>query len=351
MSQDVWSAQDTTPAEIEAALRGLLNERHAEFEGYVPARVLNLVVIADREWRGEVANRLESVGRYHASRTVLCCVEDGRETLDARADISSDVEPSPGAMAVVHERVEIDVGPKHLPALDTVVDPILIHELVTLVWAPHGHDDAVDALQGLTDVVLLDSVEEPDLATALGRISDLASHAYVVDLAWLRSTPWRERISATFDPPGFREELGRISGITVRHRPDSAVAGLLLVGWLASRLGWEPEALVVANGGMRGKARGRRQEVAVKLEASPQLGVPGLAGVTVETASGVSISLDRGPGGLRAVRRMRDGHESEWTVLGASRGEGGILGEGVRQALLRDPTYRPALEAARAMVA
>ena len=38
-------------------------------------------------------------------------------------------------------------------------------------------------------------------------------------------------------------------------------------------------------------------------------------------------------------------------VLGASRGEAGILGEGVRQALLRDPTYKPALSAARAMVA
>ena len=37
-------------------------------------------------------------------------------------------------------------------------------------------------------------------------------------------------------------------------------------------------------------------------------------------------------------------------VLGASRGEGGILGEGIRQALLRDPTYGPALEAACAVV-
>ena len=34
----------------------------------------------------------------------------------------------------------------------------------------------------------------------------------------------------------------------------------------------------------------------------------------------------------------------EWKILGASRGEGGILGEGVRQALLRDPTYDPALD-------
>ena len=62
------------------------------------------------------------------------------------------------------------------------------------------------------------------------------------------------------------------------------------------------------------------------------------------------MSLDRGPGGLTAHRRKRDGGEWRWTVLGASRGERGILGEGVRQALLRDPTYRPAVEAARAML-
>jgi hypothetical protein len=37
-------------------------------------------------------------------------------------------------------------------------------------------------------------------------------------------------------------------------------------------------------------------------------------------------------------------------VMGASRGEGGILGEGVRQALLRDPTYGPALDTARRFV-
>jgi hypothetical protein len=34
-------------------------------------------------------------------------------------------------------------------------------------------------------------------------------------------------------------------------------------------------------------------------------------------------------------------------VLGASRGEPGILGEGLRQALVRDATYSEALSAAR----
>src|ERR687896_681102 len=68
-----------------AALRELLKERHAEDQAYVPARVLNLVLVVDREWRGEIVNRLERVGRYHPSRTVLCEVEAGRTTLDARA--------------------------------------------------------------------------------------------------------------------------------------------------------------------------------------------------------------------------------------------------------------------------
>jgi hypothetical protein len=71
--------------------------------------------------------------------------------------------------------------------------------------------------------------------------------------------------------------------------------------------------------------------------------------VTIETASGEAVSLERAAGGLRSVRRRRDGTEQTWQVLGASRGEAGILGEGVRQALLRDATYKPALEAARAM--
>ena len=60
----------------------------------------------------------------------------------------------------------------------------------------------------------------------------------MVDLAWLRTTPWRERVAATFDPPRWRPELYRIDAVTIRHRPDSGAAGVLFFGWLSSRLGW-----------------------------------------------------------------------------------------------------------------
>jgi hypothetical protein len=56
VNDTVWTAENTTPAEIEAALRELLAERHAESAAYVPARVLNLVCVVDRQWSGEIAH-------------------------------------------------------------------------------------------------------------------------------------------------------------------------------------------------------------------------------------------------------------------------------------------------------
>jgi glucose-6-phosphate dehydrogenase assembly protein OpcA len=226
-----------------------------------------------------------------------------------------------------------------------------VPDLATVVWAPHGHAQAVDALRRLAQVVLIDTQDEPDVPAAFGRSAELQDGAYVVDLAWLRSTPWRERVAAAFDPPQLRRGLGEIAEVTVRHRSDSLAAALLFCGWLCSRLGWRPGSFAEGGGSRRtAHARAKRGEVTLRLEEVEQPGAPGLAGVTIEMASGRSVSLDRGPGGLKSVRRARDGKEQVWTVLGASRGEAGILGEGVRQALLRDPTYKPALSAARALL-
>ncbi len=345
MSEDVWAEQDTTPDAIEVALREMLRKRHAANRGLAPARVLNLVVVVDREWKGEVSNRLERVGRYNASRTVLCAVEDGRRTLDALATISYD-EPKDRALGVMHEQVEIDMGPGHVGSLDTIVDPVIVSELPTVLWSPHGHDEAVRALLHMTDVMLIDSDDVMSPSEAVVEAAELLQSVYVVDLAWLRTTPWRERLASSFDSLQRRSALSSIAEFTVRHREGSGASALMLAGWLASRLGWEPVAMHSLGGILSGSARADSREVSVVLEPIDQE-APGLGGVTVSCGEGFSLSLDRGLGGLCARQRDPDGQEKVWQVLGASRGEGGILGEGVRQALLRDPTYGPALEAAR----
>jgi glucose-6-phosphate dehydrogenase assembly protein OpcA len=218
-----------------------------------------------------------------------------------------------------------------------------------MVWSPHGYDEGVDALRRLAQVVLIDSHDGTDAAETLARATDLAHDTYVVDLAWLRSTPWRERVAALFDPVDMRPDLDAIASVTVRHREDSLAAAVLFSGWLCSRLRWQPARLVGARGALNGHAQAGQGAVGIHLQAV-DMEPPGLDGVTIEMASGAVVSLDRAPGGLRTTRRGPRGLERVGTLFGASRGEAGILGEGVRQALLRDPTYRPALRCAQLMV-
>lgn len=349
-SDAVWSAEGTTPDAIEAALRDLVRQRHSENGGLVPARALNMIAFVESRYAGEIANRLASVGRYHASRLVVLSYEPKRQRLDARAVVSSDGEPAAGEIGLMRETVTVEIGARHLDDLVTIVDPLVVTDLATLVWSPHGHGEAVDELLALAQAVLLDSLDEPSWRDAVARACQLRQRAYVVDLAWLRSIPWRERVAAAFDSPAMRAQLSSLSGVSVRYHPDSTVAALLMVGWLGSRLGWRMSRLGSggSNGGLNGSAESDAGEVSIHLEPAPEQEVKGLESVAIETASGHRIGLRRGAGGLRA-RVRHDGHEREWTILGASRGESGILGEGIRQSLLRDPTYGPALSAAETM--
>ncbi|MGH2942743.1 MAG: glucose-6-phosphate dehydrogenase assembly protein OpcA [Solirubrobacteraceae bacterium] len=353
----VWSEQDTAPGIIEEALRRLLAECHATMANCVPARTLNLVCIVDREWSGEIANRLRRVGRYHASRTVVCAVEPHRRTIDAQATVSVEGDSRPGAFAAMRELVIVHVGERHLPDLDTIVDPLVVTDLRTAAWSPHGHPDAVDALTTgraggapIAQVVLTDAVDEPEPEAALARACELAERSEVVDLAWLRCTPWRERLAAAHDPPTRRAELHTLSKVSVRYRKDSLVSGLLLIGWLCSRLGWRPETLTRHGDLLRGRARARRGEVELRLEPVDRMQVPGLSGIETRSDLGTLLALERGEGGLTARRVERDGTEHVWTVLGASRGEPGILGEGIRHALMRDAPFKGSLRAARRML-
>src|SRR3954454_2528352 len=183
VSDLMWSARATTPGDIEAALREMLKERHSENASYVPARSLNLVCVVDKQWSGEIANRLRHIGHAHAARTIVCAGEPRRTTLDGGATIAPDVHPKPGEFALLRETVVADVGEQHLAHVDSIVDPLVVTDLPTVAWAPHGPRAAIDALLPLAEVGLLDPVDEPDMRDALRRALTLLDDVYVVDLA------------------------------------------------------------------------------------------------------------------------------------------------------------------------
>ena len=226
-------------------------------------------------------------------------------------------EPKNGTIGVMHEQVEIDIGPEHLEGLETIVDPVVVSELPTVLWSPHGHEEAVQALLKLTDVMLIDS-DDPGRAGCRA----VARHG-----AARRRLRCRPRVAANnalaraagseLRPAGAAGSArSDLDALTVRHRADSrgerAAAGRLvgIPARVGSRTASARRALQSENSGtVSGTAKRAGDEVTIALAPIDQE-APGLGGVTVSCAHGFSLSLDRGRGGLSAREQSPKGDET-----------------------------------------
>jgi glucose-6-phosphate dehydrogenase assembly protein OpcA len=101
--------------------------------------VLNLVCVVDRQWSGEIANRLRGVGRYHASRTIVCAVDGRPHEARRDRDDRDGQRAKPGEFALLRETIVVECGPQHLEHLDSIVDPLVVTDLATVMWSPHGY--------------------------------------------------------------------------------------------------------------------------------------------------------------------------------------------------------------------
>ena len=123
--------------------------------------------------------------------------------------------------------------------------------------------------------VLMDSAGQPESRVGARAGVFITQHGNVVDLAWLRVTPWRERVAAHYDPADRFGELGALAKVVGPPRARTrACPALLLLGWLADRLGWRCEQLNRDGDLWRGRARERRGEVELRLEPVARMHVP-----------------------------------------------------------------------------
>ncbi len=340
----VWQQDDVDPAGVEQAMRALERERFLRREQALPARALNLVTVVEAAYAGEIARRLEATGGNAPSRSILLRVEPGRTRLAARVTLDGD------GTSAMHELVTFDIGRRHLARLESIVDPVVMTDVPTLLWSPHQIPGALDALLPLAQTVMLDSSDAGDPAEGFDEALALQERhdVSIVDLSWLRTQPWRQRLASAFAEPHRRGRLDDVREVEVRHQRGSAAAAWLLLGWLADRLGWRPDP---AEPGVAIDPRGGR--VALR-PVEADAGVTGLAGATVRGADGSSFALDRNPGGLRGRDRPAPGDpkdERSWTIMGASRGEAGVLSAALRRTLVPDDGYRAALSGARRLLA
>lgn len=145
----------------------------------------------------------------------------------------------------------------------------------TVVWwnGPATTDDHLfDDMLDIADRILVDSSAMTDLAadfTVLGDIVAGSHHARVTDALWLRMLAWRQAFAQVFDQPAARIDLPHLRSVELAAQPSPGgqAAALLLVGWLASRLGWRLDCRTPD--GWRFTSDGRAVDVICASPAAP----------------------------------------------------------------------------------
>ena len=68
----------------------------------------------------------------------------------------------------------------------------------------------------------------------------LAQGITAIDLNWHRLGVWQELTAEAFDPPARRKHITEIDRVDINYEQGNPTQALLFLGWLASRLQWQP---------------------------------------------------------------------------------------------------------------
>ena len=313
-----WSSAATTVAEADALLAKLWSSSEARrllvanaAKGpdatepvAVRTGVMNLAVVATGAERATHAASILATLRRNPSRTLFIVPRDpeGPATFAARLEVFCAVTPRGDGTSACTELLWIDVGGPAAHHLASIVPPLSLHDLPTLLWwdAPinAAESDVRQLLRGV-DRVIFDGATQPgDGLATVGALFNAAESAGVAltDFALLRQGRWRDSIATMFDEESAAPFLSAINTISIDYSAGTGGVGSVNVvrpayhvAWLASRLKCAVKTPLHIDGtaGWRAELHDpMRHNIAVELHP-----VPSVLGAGTTTA--VRLSADR----------------------------------------------------------
>jgi glucose-6-phosphate dehydrogenase assembly protein OpcA len=273
---------------------------------------MNLVVVAASTAQAEQwAPIVDEVIQAVPARAIVVGLDpDGEDGLEAETSAVCAPAIGGGPLAC-SERVTLRARGSICARLSSCVEAICSTDVpTTVVWLGRVHTDdrAFAPLARGADRIVLDAAQGSlsSLAHVISWVraraaADPADRIGVADLAWTRLAPWQEMTARLFDDPRIRSLASHVSRVAILQasKPGMSLGteGALMLGWLATRLGWKA-------GSIAGKLRiVRPDDVTVhsSLRADPSCAAsPGsLVSVAVEAsleALAMRGSISRQPG-------------------------------------------------------
>lgn len=133
-----------------------------------------------------------------------------------------------------------------------LVTTLMISELPKFIWwkAPLIQNPQLfESLAIASDCMVVDSDRFPEPKKDLLHLKALIDKGVnIADLNWRRLSSWQELTAEAFDPPERRAAIYEVDRVTLDYEKGNPAQALMFLGWLGSRLQWQPMG-VTAQGG------------------------------------------------------------------------------------------------------
>jgi len=234
----------TTVQGIREELRQLWASEAMSSEAVIRARTHNLVVYVAAEASAEETTRqvIERTGERPGRVIIVDATREQTGGLDAWVTTYC---RSVARHQICGEMITLAVSPDRQEELHSTVVSLLAPDLPVYLWwgrLPDPTDHLFAHLAPESERILVDSDGFEDAATGYARIAEIQQHFKVSDLAWARLSPWRQQMAHLWDVAELREALAAIHALDIHHlaakRKTNPGRSLLLLSWLAFRLGW-----------------------------------------------------------------------------------------------------------------
>lgn len=302
----------------------------------VRASTMNLVVATSAHDLDHEREAKIELSRTHAGRTFLLWVDPRLAPWDLRSEVDAMCQKQ-GSAEVCSDRIELGFGVSAAQRAASVIGALSLGEVPTVLEVARGaHDALVDELALRADRVVVDTALQP-----IARVARIAraTEAAIADRNFVRGFTFRDLVARFFDADP--SEARAIRRVEIARTPGFRIEpAALLVGWLASRLGWKLEAKDRAV-----DAGGQPVVIALSAEAREGLGAGEILAVRLGLEGGEARSIERQRDNPRVVCWTRDGEKHDHPL--GFRDETWVMTKTLDDARI-DRVYREAVLAAAA---
>lgn len=261
-----WHGEAVTIGDVLGALSGIRRKfAHSEAgdDEHPRARncVMTLVAVATNGADEARAQRASfAIAAHHPHMAIVVCEEVNVRTGRIDATIATRAMSPSSTVHAECEVVGLHVRGAAGEYLAALVDPLLLSGVPVYLWwldtPPFGARELLDALR-ICDALVVDSARFDRPYQSFLGLADLALSAHhqlgVADFQWARLEPWREALAEFFEPKERRDYMKGIAEVGIDYVGEARgnrIAASLLVGWLASALGWKVKRAVGGKGGV-----------------------------------------------------------------------------------------------------